>query len=238
MRRIIFSLLALVSFAAASAQKTIVNDPNAELRKVDAFTAVKVSNAIDLFLTQGDEDGVVVSASETKFRDKIKTTVENGVLKIWYDDQKWNWNESKKKLRAYVSFRTLNSINASGASDVTVTGVLKGEELKMHLSGASDFKGAVQLKKLIIDQSGASDVSISGTVVDLEIDASGASDLKDYDLVADNCTVDVSGASDVRITVNKELKAKASGASSVHYKGAGVIRDIKTSGASSISKRG
>jgi len=37
--------------------------------------------------------------------------------------------------------------------------------------------------------------------------------------------------------VNKELSARASGASDIHYKGDGLIREIKTSGASNISKR-
>ena len=45
-----------------------------------------------------------------------------------------------------------------------------------------------------------------------------------------------SGASDIKITVNKELSAHASGASDVRYKGNGVIRDLKSSGSSSVSK--
>jgi hypothetical protein len=41
----------------------------------------------------------------------------------------------------------------------------------------------------------------------------------------------------VRITVDKELSARLSGASNVSYKGAALIRDIKTSGASNISRK-
>ncbi len=56
-------------------------------------------------------------------------------------------------------------------------------------------------------------------------------------MAVDYCNAKASGASDIKITVNKELSAEASGASDVKYKGAGLIRDIKTSGASSISRR-
>jgi hypothetical protein len=45
------------------------------------------------------------------------------------------------------------------------------------------------------------------------------------------------GASSVNITVNKELNANASGASSVRFKGEGLIRDIKTSGSSNVTRK-
>jgi hypothetical protein len=66
---------------------------------------------------------------------------------------------------------------------------------------------------------------------------SGSSDLKAFDLSADYCDISASGASDVNITVNKELKVSASGASDVYYKGNGVIKEISSSGASDVKKR-
>ncbi len=73
----------MIVSAAASAQKTI-NDANAEKRNVSGYHAIEVSGGIDLYLSQGDES-VAVSASETKYRDRIKTEVKDGVLKIWYE---------------------------------------------------------------------------------------------------------------------------------------------------------
>ena len=89
----------------------------------------------------------------------------------------------------------------------------------------------------MIDLSGASDMTLTGLVGQLNIEASGASDFKGYDLAVDYCNAKASGASDIKITVNKELSAEASGASDVNYKGSGLMRDIKTSGSSSISRR-
>ncbi len=179
-----------------------------------------------------------MSAKEIKYRDRIRTEVDNGVLKIWYDNEGHRWEHGDKKLKAYVSFKQLDRLIASGASDVWVDGAISGETLDLRLSGASDFKGAVQLKELKIDQSGASDVSISGTASTLSIEASGASDVKGYDLVTENCSVHASGASDIQISVNKELNATASGASSIYYKGSAVIRELHSNGASSVMKKG
>jgi hypothetical protein len=144
----------------------------------------------------------------------------------------------KYEIEAYVSFKALKKLSASGASDVYVNGVIKSDELKIDLSGASDFKGAVDVNNLLIDQSGSSDSRISGRADRLNIEASGASDMKGYDLEVNYCDANASGASDIQITVNKEMTAKASGASDINYRGQGVIREVKASGSSSVSKRG
>ncbi|MBL0181978.1 MAG: DUF2807 domain-containing protein [Chitinophagaceae bacterium] len=142
-----------------------------------------------------------------------------------------------KKLKVYVSFKTLEKLNASGACDVMVTGSIEASSLNMVLSGASDFKGAVKVNSLKLDLSGASDVRISGTANTVDIESSGASDVKGYELVTDMCTATASGASDINITVNKEISANASGASDIYFKGAALIRDIHTSGASNVSRK-
>jgi hypothetical protein len=235
MKRVIAS--AVLVFLAVITKAQEINDPNAEVRKVGSFHAIKVSNAIDLYLSQSDAEAVAVSAVTPEYRDRIKTVVENGVLKISYDNE-LSWKSGNKKLKAYVSFKNLDELYASGASDVTVAGTIKVNKLSVEMNGASDLKGKLEINTLDLKLNGASDATISGKVVNLKIDANGASDLKGYDLETDNCTAEASGASDIKITVNKELSAKASGASGVHYRGSGVIRDVKTSGASNISRRG
>ncbi|MEO5591760.1 MAG: head GIN domain-containing protein [Chitinophagaceae bacterium] len=236
MKKIFAGILMLGTVFFATAQKTIVNDANAEKRNVPGFTGISVSSAIDIYLTQGDEDGIAVSAAEIKYRDRIKTEVKDGILTIWYDNEGMHWATGSKKLKAYISFKNINKLNASGASDVFINGILKATDLDLKLSGASDFKGAVDIEKLTANIRGASDMTVSGKVGSLNIDASGASDLKNYDLVVQNCDARASGASDIKITVEKELNASASGASDIYIKGNGVINKMSKSGASSIKK--
>ena len=237
-RILVFAVMLFLAESNSIAQRKVV-DANAEMRTVSSFTAINVSNAIDLELTQSDEEALAVSAAKAEYRDRIKTKVENGVLKIWYDDEDRFWkNSGNKKLKAYVSFRTLNKLTASGASDVNVTGTIKSGNFQMNLSGASDFKGALEVRSLDLDLSGASDAQIVGSASELKIQASGASDFKGFDFTIDNCNAEATGASDIKITVNKELNARASGASSIQYRGNGVIRDLKSGGASSVSRRG
>ncbi|HEY4062672.1 MAG TPA: head GIN domain-containing protein [Puia sp.] len=236
MKKMVAFLAGCLLVLSGWSQKTVINDPNAEPRPVKGYHGIEVSNAIDLYLSQGEEEVVVVSAREVKWRDRIHTEVKDGILKIWVDTK--GWSLGNNKLKAYVSFTTLDKLMASGASDVYVDGVITGSSLSINLSGASDFKGAVKVGELYLNQSGASDAHITGVVTGLAtIESSGASDLKGYDLTIRRCNARASGASDIRVTVNEELSADASGASSVYYKGAGVIRETHTSGSSSVGKK-
>jgi len=234
MKKILFVAVVLVASISLKAQ--LVNDANAEVRTAKDFHGISVSNAFDVYLTQGNEEAVAVSAAEVKHRDKIKVEVRAGILYIGYDEGKMNWSSGNKKLKAYISFKQIDKLKISGACDVVISGTLKADHLDIEQSGASDLKGKLEVSKLTVDLSGASDMLVTGNATQISVEASGASDFKGYDLVSDICSAHASGASDIKITVNKELSAQASGASDVHYKGNGVIKDLKSSGSSSVSK--
>ena len=241
MKKLLFVFILLAIGILSRAQQTI-DDPNAEPREAKNFHAISISNAFDVFISQGNEEAVAVSASEEKYRQSIRTEIRDGVLKIWFEKNGkfWNgFNQGGMKLRAYISFKNIDKLSVSGACDIHVSGTINADDLTIHLSGASDFKegGKINAKKLSIDATGASDMNISGSANELHIEATGASDFKGFDFVTDYCDAKVSGASTINITVNKELSAHATGASNVNYKGDGLIREIKTSGASNVSKR-
>jgi hypothetical protein len=217
-----------------------INDANAEPRNLSGFHVIKISNAFTVYISQGNEDAVAIRASKAEYRDKIITKVENGVLIIRFDDDKkfWKgWNGDKTKLKAYISIKKIDRLDVSGACDVFFEEGISSEDLTVRLSGASDLKGKIDAKKLSFDISGASDATISGNAAEFSVEASGASDFKGFEMTTNYCTAEASGASSVNITVNKELNAKASGASSVRFKGEGLIRDIKTSGSSNITRK-
>ena len=180
---------------------------------------------------------LAVSASEEKYRDNIKTEVKNGVLYITYNNDFFGRNHGDKKLRAYISFKTLESLEGSGASDFIINGTLKSKSLLVKLSGASDIKGLCEINNLSLELSGASTVKVNGTAENLKLEASGASDIKNYDLQVENCVAKLSGASDVRLTITNSISAHASGASTLYYHGNPDKRNVATSGASSVSQR-
>jgi Putative auto-transporter adhesin, head GIN domain len=234
MKKVSVLLIGLLIGAGLYAQQ--INDPNAEVRQAKDYHGINVSNAFDVYITQSNEEAVAVSAAEIKQRDRIKVEVKAGILYIGYDSDVKSWSSGNKKLKAYISFKQIDLLKVSGACDVFISGTLKAENLSIHQSGASDLKGKLEVEKLTVDLSGASDITVTGRASQLSIEASGASDFKGFDLVTDICNAEASGASDIKITVTRELFAQASGASDVRYKGNGEIKVIKSSGSSSVSK--
>jgi hypothetical protein len=237
MKQLLATLLLATSLTTVLAQKTI-NDPQAEKRNVPGFHAIEVAGGIDLYLSLGPES-VAVSAAETKHRDKIRTEVKNGVLKIWYEPtSNIQVDLGNRKLKAYVAYKDLDQLSGSGGSDIQVEGTIKGNSLQLRISGGSDFEGKVELSDLKVEASGGSDMDISGTAKNLRVEASGGSDFKGYELLTDICSIEASGGSDIYITVNKEISAEASGGSDIFYKGNGTVKEMRSSGSSSIKKAG
>ena len=60
--------------------------------------------------------------------------------------------------------------------------------------------------------------------------------IKDYGLETDHLNAELSGASNVSLTINEEIDIEASGASILKYKGNAVITNQDLSGASSVKK--
>lgn len=228
-----FALLIL----PALAQKKIV-DPNVQLRDLNtSFHGISVSGGIDLYISSGDE-AVAVSAASTEVRDRIKTEVDGGILKIYLDGNGIrNLFRGDHKLKAYVSYKTLRYLSASGGCDVFTEGVIKSDVLKLSLSGGCDFLGKLDVDKLDVHQSGGTDIKVSGRAVEVTIRASGGSDFVGNDFTAEVATISASGASDVSIAATRVLSASASGASDVRYKGDPEVRNMSASGGSSVKKR-
>lgn len=224
--------------ARAQNEKNLVVDANAEVRAVKSFTAIEVSDAIDLYLSQGKAEALAISGNSDDIKSRIKTEVRGGTLHIYFDAKGLNWRKwGNNRMKAYVTYVTLDQLEASGACNVKTTDPIIQPELRMEMSGASDFTGEVRVAKLRIDGSGASKISMTGKADDVKVNLSGACYLKAYELSTDLAKIDATGASVIHISVNKELNASASGGSTIYYKGAGLIRDISSSGGASIKRK-
>ena len=237
MRKIIFLLAACFNLSAAIGQNTVIRDQNAVSRQVPDFHAIHVSTGIHLFLTQGKEKGVAVSASQPEYRDRIQTEVKNGVLHIYYDTEKWKWFDMHgKELRVYVSCVTLDGLEASSGAKVEVDGTIKSDNFTMEFSSGAKFSGKVQASDLKVEQSSGAQSSISGTAGHLRASATSGSHLHGYDLVAGICEVSANSGGGIDISVEKEMEVSAHSGGRIRYQGAGVIKEVHTSSGGSVSR--
>ena len=237
MRWILALLVFLISLPVV-AQQTVINDGNAVKRDVAAFTGIKVSGAFSVYLSQSDNYSLAVSASDTSIINDIKTEVKDNVLHIYVDNFHWKRHWHNVQMRVYISFKTLESIDVSGACGILLDGTVNATTMLVRLSGASTIEGNIKAGTLSFELSGASVSKVAGDAENIKIDASGASDIKNYDLKTQNCVAKLSGASDARLSISNSLVVSASGASTLFYDGNPEKRSIEKSGASSVLQKG
>jgi hypothetical protein len=230
-------LMVLALCTILNAQKT-VNDPNAQVRSVSGFHGVSVSGSIELFLTQGKEESVVISADDTNIRDKVITEVDGGILRIYLERKnkiQIDW-PNKNRIRAYVSVKDIDYLSSSGSGKLHVEGNIKADKLKVDMSGSGNLEGAFTMKEFSLGISGSADADIKGTAEKSEFHISGSGNIKSYDFSTEYCNASISGSGNVRVTVTKELSAHISGSGSVFIKGDGLIRDYSASGSGKFKR--
>jgi hypothetical protein len=144
-RFLLLLAVSIISFSACAQNEKVINDANVQSRSVGSFHAIRIEDGVDLYLTQGSQEAVAVSAGNEEYRDNIVTKVENGVLHIYYGEKSgFNITWKNRKLRAYISAKAIDEIKASGGSDVIIQGTLSATKLSFDLSGGSDFVGEVK----------------------------------------------------------------------------------------------
>jgi len=230
-------LAAYFTLSSVIAQKTVIRDPNATLRTVGDFHAIRVSTGIRLFLTQGTEKAVAVSAANQEYRDRIVTEVKNGVLHIYYDTQKWKWTDLHgKELQVYVSCAVLDGLEANSGAKVEVDGTLKSGTFTMSFTSGAKFQGKVEATDLRVEQNSGAQSSIAGTAAHLKASATSGSHLHGFDLVTGHCDVNANSGGSIEISVEKEMEVSAHSGGKIRYQGAGVIREMHTSSGGSVKK--
>ena len=183
-----------------------------ETRNLSDFTGIDVGGVFQVEVTAGKEFSVTVEADDNLLP-YVKTEVRDGVLRISSNERL----KSSTQIRVRVSAPEIESINASGASKVSVADLSSSE--------------------LRVDTSGASKVNMAGETATLTIDVSGASNIDAANLKAENATVDASGASKVEVFVTGKLVSEASGASKIAYSGNPTSVTKDTSGAGKVSQK-
>lgn len=196
------------------------------------FTGVEVSDAIHLYVKQDSAFSVKVEADEN-LQQHIIITESNGVLRIREEDGT-NLNATGK-IKVYVSAPAFKYLDASGATKIIGQNELTGDVIDIDVTGASNAELQLKTPKVSVSMSGASNVLLTGLTKDLKITGSGASDANCFDLLSETADVDVSGASKADVFASVQLRADASGAGDVRYKGNATVSQ-STSGAGSVKK--
>lgn len=204
-----------------------------EKRSVRNFNALSVSSAFEIEISVGSEESLEIEA-EDDYLDDIITDVRGGTLLIGLEDSR-STRRMRNSPKAYLTVKSLERINVSGAVQLKTLDILRGRKLDLELSGASVVNVEMDVENMYLEASGACVINVEGEAKSQIVKTSGATVYRAYDLESVTAEIRVSGAGSANVYVTEQLEVRASGASSVRYRG-GARVNADSSGASSIRK--
>ncbi|CAM3377397.1 head GIN domain-containing protein [Aequorivita lipolytica] len=195
------------------------------------FNEVRGSAGLDVYLTQGAENKIVVEADENLL-EYIETNIEEGKLHVTTSE---NIGRSKAK-KVYVTFKAINSVEASSGADVVVNSVLKSQNISLKSSSGANLKVEVFTQELIAKTSSGADLEVSGKASSLNADASSGSELDAKELLVINCNAEASSGAEVTVNVKEKLETNVSSGGDINYYGNPVSVNSNKSHSGSVDK--
>lgn len=251
---------AAVCVASAKDDVKIVNAYDYE-----GFKSLKIKEQSEVKIVRSDEYSLTVAVGEDYVPYvSVDLNKKTGLLTIEYEKLPFKLKNSKKKsMEITVAMPCLDALQLSGSVEVKVDSVfttstlmeefildvsgsskvenlrINATKLSMDVSGSSKVELSGEFGELSADISGASKVTLEGAVESLDAEVSGASKLNSEELVADDISISVSGASKANLYVVKSLEVSVSGASHCTYISPEAVKiDVKgVNGASSFKRK-
>lgn len=223
---LVFTFLFIGSFNVLGQSSRSVNVSN--------FSAVNVHSDIDLYLTQGDTETLLVKGKKELIKDVV-VEQKSGSLTIRYKEG-INWNRlfSDADIKVYLTYKKLNAITANGGSDVETQNTLNTDKIKLQASGGADMELFINCKNITVAASGGSDIELKGSAENMVVSATGGSDIDAYEFKVNYVKATASGGSDLNLFVEKGLEVNATSGSDIKYKGNAALKKTQHSKSSDI----
>lgn len=219
------ALITVVLLAAhAFAQQT-------ETRKVGSFSGIKVTEGIDVFLQQGEQEQVKIEVDGTDPANII-TEISGSYLKVHMKDGRYRSVDAK----VYVTYTRLDKLSASSAGNIYSDDPLRANTLEISAGSAGSVEVTIDAGTVSVSASSAGDVELKGRAHSISLEASSAGEIEAYDLKAANVEAEASSAGSIKISVKESLKARASSGGSIRYRGNPERSDTNSSSGGSVKK--
>ncbi len=231
MKQLVICVIAATLFSSCN-QMSGSGNLVKEKRQTGDFKGISAGGSFEVEVKNGPTS-VEVEADDNIIN-LVETEVRNGILRINTKDGN-SFNDAT--FRVFVSTPQLETVKSSGAADIKLLDVVKGDEkLDFDVSGAAHISGTVDAPEVYAEVSGAGKIELSGRTREYVGKVSGSGELKSGDLRSETADIHVSGAGNAHVHASVLLKGEASGAGNIIYNG-GARVEQRTSGAGSVKKQ-
>lgn len=214
----------LIHFSFAQDNKEVTIEGNGKMATRDvaiqAFDALKASGIYELKITQGGNESVKLEGDENLLQ---YITVRNEGSKLIIDMNKLtnkNVNfKPKNKLRVYVNFKKLKTMELSMVGDVNSKDDLVFEDVDIQNKGVGNLDLKLTANKINLSNKGVGDVTLKGKAQEAVFVNSGVGSLQAGNFAVQTMTLQNSGVGSAEVNAEKFGKVKSTGMGSLRNKG-------------------
>ena len=202
-----------------------------ETRDLGDFDKISVTRGMNVYISQGPVQKVVVSADENLL-DVIETSVSDRTLKV-------SCNRGIRKAesnKVLVTVPNIDLLKTTAGSNVFAEDTLNLKILEVKSTAGSNIKLVLNAEELNVSAVAGSNIFLDGTSESFTAKANSGSNVKAGDLRAVTCDLKASSGANIWINVQKELSARVSSGANVFYYGNPETTNIEKSSGGNVIK--
>jgi hypothetical protein len=232
MRKILFMAIvacALTHSLQAQEEKKSGNKPKIEGSgnmitrdvNVQSFDELNISGVFSVLLTQGGKEAVKIEADDN-LQELFEIKNEGSRLNI---SMKKDVNfSSKKKMKVYVTFKKLKSLDLKTVGDVTSEQQLSFDDLKLQNKSVGNVDLKLTVQKLDVENKSVGDIKLNGKADNVVIRNKSVGSIQAANFIVQTMDIDNNGVGGAEVNAQKELKVKDNMLGKVTNKGGATIK--------------
>ncbi len=204
-----------------------------ESRTVANFKAVKVSNSIDVDISEGNQS-VIVEADDNLVK-YIETIVDNGELKIRL---KGNVSFNNFSAKVHITNPQYNALYASSSAEIeSKSSITNPEKITLTANSSSKITVNIDAPNVDIDANSSADITVKGRTKALQVSGSSSGSIDANELHAETVNASASSSATIDVFASKKIDAKANSSGDITYTGGAIDVQQNISSSGTVSKK-
>ncbi len=201
---------------------------------ISGFDRVNIGSAFIIHVTKG-ENFKVTASGEQELVDDVKAELKNNELVVAFQENVNRVRLGRNTVTIEVVMPVLRGVNFGGTSSSTVKG-FESSNFVAYIAGTAKSKIDIIAKEIFVDISGTASVELTGSAESLKTFVTGVAGLQAFNFPVKTANLEVTGTSSARVNVSETINAKASGTSTIRYKGSAKTGSLEIARLSSFKK--
>lgn len=237
LRLLVFTLFTTSLFGQSQNRIQLSETITTKTKDINNFDKIDVSEDFKVYVRFSNGPESVKIEANKNLHDLINVEKKGETLKISTKSYSSGNGDTEEVLVAYITTKNLTAITGDEDVYIELEDQLNAENLSINLDEDCSLKGHIAVQNLVVELDEDSVLDIKGSANSMDLEAREDSMIKGFDFVVGNLDIDLSGDSEAKLTVNGDIKLRASGDSFFHQKGQGKFTSKRLTGDSELKTK-